>query len=322
MQVEPENFYGSKNNLYGFIPSIVALVFAFAVYLVSGNSSKGAVYLSSFVGVLAVVLSGLGLLSVSNNFKARFNKNVPFLSFIISILFLYEVASGFLGLLNTSYFPSLSSIAGVIVSDIEIISLSLFHSLILLISGYLLGAFAGFITGLVASTNRYFHYWLLPVVRVIGPIPATAWIPLCIILFPNFFSAGVFIIAVSVWFPVSVMTSSGIMNVSPTFFDAGKVLGASGFRSAVFIAVPAALPAIFTGLFMGMGSSFLTLIAAEMTGVKAGLGFYIVWARDYADYARIFASLIISSIMFFSIMTMLFKIRDSVLSWQKGLIKW
>ncbi len=73
---------------------------------------------------------------------------------------------------------------------------------------------------------------------------------------------------------------------------------------------------------MGLGSSFLTLIAAEMTGVKAGLGFYIVWARDYADYGRIFASLLVSSAIFFTIMTTLFKIRDRVLSWQKELIKW
>lgn len=317
------NLFDKQSRLYGFYPPFIALVFAAAVFFVSGSKFVGAVYFSAFAAVFALLLGAFALFSLTSPLRREsYNKHVPFLSFTISAFFVYEILTGFTGYLNTAYLPSLSSIAGVIVSDVRVIYRSIYHSLFLLFVGYSLGASAGFLTGLAASTNSFCRYWLLPFVRVIGPIPATAWIPLCIILFPTFFSAGVFIIAVSVWFPVAVMTSSGILNVPSTFFDAGKVLGASPFRSAVFIAVPAALPTIFTGLFMGMGSSFLTLIAAEMTGVKAGLGFYIVWARDYADYARIFASLIISSIIFFTIMTMLFKVRDRALSWQKELIKW
>jgi NitT/TauT family transport system permease protein len=82
------------------------------------------------------------------------------------------------------------------------------------------------------------------------------------------------------------------------------------------------MPSIFIGLFMGLGTSFLTLIVAEGMGVKSGLGWYIDWARTYSEYARVFAALLLMSGFFSSIMTLLFVIRDRVLVWQKGVIKW
>ena len=88
------------------------------------------------------------------------------------------------------------------------------------------------------------------------------------------------------------------------------------------VAVPASLPNVFIGLFMGLGSSFLTLIVAETVGVKAGLGWYLKWQQGYAEYAKVYAALIIMAVFFSSLMTLLFKIRDWVLVWQKGTIRW
>lgn len=309
-----------ESGAYGFLPAVITSLLILLSVLPDTGSIEARTDFFILFGMLSFffTLTAVGTI-FSEKLKNVYYRNIPFTSVLLAVLFLYETVTISSA---SAYFPPLSRVVSLLYEDRDIILRSIFHSLILLGTGYSLGASAGFITGVAASSNRFFGYWLMPFVKIIGPIPATAWIPVCIILFPNFFSAGVFIIAVSVWFPVTVMTSSGIMNVHPSLFDAGRVLGASPFRRALFIAVPAALPTIFTGLFMGMGSSFLTLIAAEMTGVKAGLGFYIVWARDYADYGRIFASLTISAIIFFTIMTTLFKIRDRVLSWQKELIKW
>jgi NitT/TauT family transport system permease protein len=82
------------------------------------------------------------------------------------------------------------------------------------------------------------------------------------------------------------------------------------------------MPSIFVGLFMGLGSSFLTLIVAEAVGVQAGLGWYIDWARAYSDYTKVYGALVIMAAYFSTIMTVLFKLRDWVLVWQKGAIKW
>jgi NitT/TauT family transport system permease protein len=142
------------------------------------------------------------------------------------------------------------------------------------------------------------------------------------VAFPTSFLASTFLIVLAVWFPVTVMTSSGIANVRNTFFEVAKTLGASQKYLIFKVAIPAATPMIFIGLFMGMGASFLTLIVAEMLGVKAGLGWYINWAQGWAEYSKVYASLIVIALIFSSIITSLFKIKDRLLIWQKGLIKW
>jgi NitT/TauT family transport system permease protein len=157
---------------------------------------------------------------------------------------------------------------------------------------------------------------------MLGPIPATAWIPVALTVFPTSFSASVFLVALAVWFPVTIMSSSGIAGVPNAYFDVARTLGADN-RFLIFkVAIPAALPLIFIGLFMGLTTSFLALIVAEMLGVKAGLGWYISWAQSWAEYDKVYAVLIIISFVFSNLITILFKIRDRVLIWQKGVVKW
>ncbi|MCC3374798.1 ABC transporter permease subunit [Cohnella sp. REN36] len=78
------------------------------------------------------------------------------------------------------------------------------------------------------------------------------------------------------------MTWSGIAGVSKSFFEVAKTLGAGERYLVLRVAIPAAFPLIFIGLFVGLGTSFVTLIVAEMLGVKAGLGFYITWAQGWS----------------------------------------
>jgi NitT/TauT family transport system permease protein len=89
------------------------------------------------------------------------------------------------------------------------------------------------------------------------------------------------------------------------------------------VAIPAALPHVFVGLFMGLGSSFAVLVVAEMIGVKAGLGWYLMGAglgslRQHVLYA----ALIVMSLLCSGAITLLFRVRDHLLVWQKGVVKW
>ena len=101
---------------------------------------------------------------------------------------------------------------------------------------------------------------------------------------------------------------------------------ANARRQAAFlvlkVAIPAALPHVFVGLFMGLGSSFAVLVVAEMIGVKAGLGWYLQWAQGWAAYANMYAALIVMSLMCSGAITLLFRTRDRLLVWQKGVVKW
>ena len=153
-------------------------------------------------------------------------------------------------------------------------------------------------------------------------IPSTAWIPLVLIAFPTAISASAFLIALAVWFPTTVLTSSGIASIPNSYFEVSSTLGAGSFYRIAKVGIPAAMPHMFLGLFNGTCSSFITLVTAEMLGAKYGIGWYINWQKEMMAYANVYAGLIIIAVTFFILITLLFKFRDRVLAWQKGVIKW
>jgi NitT/TauT family transport system permease protein len=220
------------------------------------------------------------------------------------------------------YFPGPKRVLQTLIDDRGQIFDSTWHSLLLLFSGYGLGVAAGLVSGITIGWSGGVRYWGMPVLKIVGPIPATAWIPMALIMFPRSIAAGVFLIALAVWFPVTMLSASGVSNVRASYLDVARTLGAGRGFLIFRVAIPAAMPSIFVGLFMGLGASFLTLLVAESTGVSSGLGWYIDWARNYSDYTKVFAALIIMAAFFSTIMSVLFIVRDRVLVWQKGTIKW
>jgi NitT/TauT family transport system permease protein len=208
------------------------------------------------------------------------------------------------------------------VDDREVLFDSTWHSLVLLLGGYAIGVLVALITGICIGWFARARYWGMPILKVVGPIPATAWIPLAMVVSPSAVFSAVGLIALAVWFPVTMLTASGISNTRASYLDVARTLGA-GPRYLIFrVAIPAAMPSIFIGLFMGLGASFLTLVVAETVGVKSGLGWYVSWAQGWAEYGKVYAALVIMAAFFSTIMTLLFKVRDRVLGWQKGVIKW
>jgi len=161
-----------------------------------------------------------------------------------------------------------------------------------------------------------------PILRILGPVPSTALLPLCLFMFPSSFAASIFLIALATWFPVTVLTWSGVANIDKAYYDVARTLGASQ-RFLIFrVAIPAALPSVFVGLFMGLGASFSVLIVAEMVGVKSGIGFYLQWAQGWAAYPNMYGALIVMAFLCSGLISILFFVRDRLLSWQKGVMKW
>ena len=199
---------------------------------------------------------------------------------------------------------------------------SLYHSLSLLLSGVVLGTLAGFIAGLAIGWSPRVGYWMHPLLRILGPLPATALLPLCFFLFPTSHDASVFLIALATWFPVTVLTWSGVAAIDTSWYDVARTLGGNSRFLILRVAIPAALPSVFVGLFMGLGASFSVLIVAEMVGVKSGIGFYLQWAQGWAAYPNMYAALLLMALLCSGLISLLFLVRNRVLRWQKGTMKW
>lgn len=258
----------------------------------------------------------------SANFRNTLCHRAAFYAGVLLFLNLLNLLTIKLALLPVLYFPSLDRVLGVLVEDGVFIGKCFLYSLRLLLIGWGCGGLAGIVTGIAIGFNRHVQYWINPLVRILGPIPSTAWIPLALITFPGVVSASVFLIALAVWFPTTVLTSSGIANIKQSYFEAAATLGARPMYTIFKVGIPAAMPHMFIGLFNGTCASFITLVTAEMLGAKYGLGWYVNWQKDMMSYANVYAGLIVMSLICYGMITLLFKLRNRVLAWQKGVIKW
>jgi NitT/TauT family transport system permease protein len=269
-----------------------------------------------------VIGGGILIAALLGRFGAGLQSRAPWLLALGLFLTVWEVATAKFAWLPLPFFPPPQAIIEVYTDDLPKLLVSAFASVKLQLGGYVIGAAVGFLTGVSIGWSRSVGYWVHPVLRFIGPLPATAWLPFAFFTFPSSWSASTFLIALATGFPVTVLTWSGVASVSNAYYDVARTLGAKPSFLVLKVAIPAALPHVFVGLFMGLGSSFAVLVVAEMIGVKAGLGWYLQWAQGWAAYSNMYAALIVMSLLCSGAITLLFKTRDRLLVWQKGVVKW
>jgi NitT/TauT family transport system permease protein len=279
------------------------------------------------VAIAAFVIAGVTLIASVAAFWSEWagdvvQRRAPWLVLLGLWLAVWEVLTAKLGWLPLPFFPPPQAIVEVYTDDWPKLFDSVLASVKLQLGGYAIGATLGFITGVLIGWSRAIGYWVHPVLRFIGPLPATAWLPIAFFAFPSSWSASTFLIALATGFPVTVLTWSGVASVSNAYYDVARTLGAKPSFLVFKVAIPAALPHVFVGLFMGLGASFAVLVVAEMMGVKSGLGWYLQWAQGWAAYANMYAALLVMSLLCSGAITLLFKVRDRLLIWQKGVVKW
>ncbi|MGC6372219.1 ABC transporter permease [Pseudomonas sp. K2I15] len=279
--------------------------------------------LANLCFAVAVVFVALSI--VGHRFakvRLRIRGVAPWLIALPILLGVWELLTAKLALLPVPFFAPPQALLAVYVDDWARLADSLLHSALLLGSGVALGAATGFVAGVAIGWSSSIGYWLHPVLRILGPVPSTALLPLCFFLFPSSWSASVFLIALATWFPVTVLTWSGVASVDKAYYDVARTLGAKHGFLIFKVAIPAALPHVFVGLFMGLGASFSTLVVAEMMGVKSGIGWYLQWAQGWAAYANMYAALLLMALACSGLISGLFLVRDRLLAWQKGAMKW
>jgi NitT/TauT family transport system permease protein len=279
------------------------------------------------LGIAAFVVAAFALFgTLSADFLGAagpaLRRRAPWLVALGLFLTVWELATAKFAWLPLPFFPPPQAILEVYTDDLPKLLDSVLASVKLQLGGYVIGATIGFLTGVSIGWSRSVGYWVHPVLRFIGPLPATAWLPIAFFTFPSSWSASTFLIALATGFPVTVLTWSGVASVSNAYYDVARTLGAKPSFLVLKVAIPAALPHVFVGLFMGLGSSFAVLVVAEMIGVKAGLGWYLQWAQGWAAYANMYAALIVMSLLCSGAITLLFRTRDRLLVWQKGVVKW
>lgn len=236
-------------------------------------------------------------------------------------LALWDITGTKLQILVQPFFPGPAGIAEAFISDGRFIFENMLYSLRLFAIGFSTGVLLGVSTGILIGWFPKVYYWIAPILKISGVIPAVAWMPFALTLFPTPLSAAAFLIVICAWFPVSSLTASGIQSTPKAQFDAARTLGADNAFLVFHVAVPHAMPQIFTGISTANAFSFTTLVMAEMMGQPGGLGYYINTSKVWSAYYKVFAAIFVMALLFSLIMKLIEIIKDHVLAWEEGLVK-
>jgi NitT/TauT family transport system permease protein len=158
--------------------------------------------------------------------------------------------------------------------------------------GFFIAIAIGVPLGLAIGKYQRARDLFMPVVEVLRPIPAIAWVPMSIMLWPNNEASIVFITFIGAFFPILLNTIHGVHSLDGVLMRAARCLGASEFRLFLNVILPGSLPHIFTGLAVGMGVAWVSLIAAEMISGQFGVGYFTWEAYSLVDYPAIVLGMI------------------------------
>lgn len=169
-------------------------------------------------------------------------------------------------------------------------------SLEIALSGFAVGL-VGVPLGIGMAWNKWVDKIAKPIFDFLRPIPPIAWIPVMILLFGIGTPAKAAVIFMSALIPNVINSYSGIKQTSQVHLWVGRTFGASNFELLTKIAIPSALPNIFTGMRLSLGTSLVSLVSAEMLAATEGLGYLIQIGRQFSRTDLVIGGMIVIGLM-------------------------
>jgi len=163
--------------------------------------------------------------------------------------------------------------------------------------GYGAGVTVGLGLALLTARSRWLEAIVDPFVEFLRPIAAIAWIPIAILLFGVGPGVPVFLIFYASVFPIYVNTFDGIRGVDDKLVNAALSLGTSTRQVTLLVILPAALPSIIAGARLSMGVAWASLVAGEIIGGDAGIGWRILWYQEFFQMDRVMAAILIVGVL-------------------------
>ncbi|HEY0524107.1 MAG TPA: nitrate ABC transporter permease [Stellaceae bacterium] len=158
--------------------------------------------------------------------------------------------------------------------------------------GFSLAAVAGIALGVLIGQSTLALRGLDPIFQVLRTVPPLAWLPISLAAFKNTDPSAIFVIFITAIWPIIINTSVGVRNISPDYRNVARVIGLSPLEYFFKIMLPATVPYIFTGLKIGIGLSWLAIVAAEMLIGGVGIGFFIWDAWNSSLLSEIILALV------------------------------
>jgi nitrate/nitrite transport system permease protein len=160
------------------------------------------------------------------------------------------------------------------------------------LQGFTLAAIVGISVGIIIGTNEFLYDAFDPIFQILRTIPPLAWLPIALAAFQQSNPSAIFVIFITSIWPIILNTIAGVQQIPQDYVNVSKVLQLSRKEYFLDVVFPATVPYIFTGLRIGVGLSWLAIVAAEMLIGGVGIGFFIWDAWNAANISQIIIALI------------------------------
>lgn len=226
------------------------------------------------------------------------SKKVLGLLFILLLLVLWQL-SYINQNVNFAVIPPPSKIIEAFITGLSsgVLVTNAIASLSRVILGFIFAAAVGIGLGLLLGYYTSLKPLIEPIIELLRPIPPIAWIPIAIIIFGLGNTPAYFIVFIGAFFPIYLNTSFGVLQMPNKYKNLSKTLGLSDFRYFKDVLFKFSLPYIFTGLRIGMGMAWMSVIASEMISAQSGLGYYILLNQITLNTSNVLAGMLLIGLL-------------------------
>ena len=184
-------------------------------------------------------------------------------------------------------------------------------------TGFLLGALVAIPLGVMMGRFSMLDQLVDPLIQILRPIPPIAWIPLALAWFKIGFASILFIIFIGALFPILLNTIDGVKRVNRTWIETSTMFGATELQTLGKVILPASMPTIWTGLRVGFGIAWMSVVAAEMLpGTSSGLGYLIIYSYNFGQLQVTVAGMVVIGLIGLFVDTLLRSVEKRRFAWQ------
>ena len=270
-----------------FLPHVLFAVLLALIFTPGADDStpKGA-----FLAVLAISEAALLL-----NRKSRPLSDVMTILYFLFIV--WEFGTTKADDVNLILYPSPAKVFDIFATDWQKILDGIRSSMYLLGVGFTAALVLGVLLGIVTGSVARLRDSLLPLAKVISPIPPIIYTPYAVAVLPTFEIASIFVIFSSIFWQIYIQVALSVSSIDQKLLDSAKTMNLSAAAMFFHVLWPYCLPNIMKTLPLSVANAFMVLTAAEMIGATSGLGYFVRYYADFADYTRVIAGIILIGIV-------------------------
>ena len=292
--------------IHGALPHLLFLVLVFLILQPSVEGTK------SYTAFLIIVIAVEAALLANLNKKAAIDIGI----IVFVALILWEYITAKVGVKDAMLYPAPENEFNIFATDYEKILEGVGSSLRLMGLAFALALFFGVGLGLIVGLSDRLSSTVMPIVRVISPIPPIIYSPYAVALLPSFRAASIFVITMTIFWSIFMNMVLSVRQIDRKIMDSARTLNLNQSSMILHVLLPYSLPGIINSVSVSVSTSFLVLTAAEMIGATSGLGWYIKYNADFANFTKVIAGIFVIGVVVTVLNALISLVKRLLIRWR------